>query len=162
MSRLRENLERFFSVEELRTLCFDLGVDFESVGGESKAGKTRELVAYSHRRGNLPELIAAARRARPAVRWDEPTTLVEPSVSALRAEGRYISGDVVSNTPLLDARTDGGRVMLDLARKSLALLEQEAAAYSSTTIPIRLRLEIEDKRRELAELTARSDPASSS
>jgi len=154
LTRLRENLERFFSVEELRTLCFDLGVDFESIGGEGKGGKTRELVAHFLRRGNLPELIAAARRARPAVRWDESLTLVEPSILG---DGVYVGGNIVGNmTPFLDAQTDDGRGTLDSARKSLALLEQEAAAYTSVTIPIRLRLEIEDKRRELAELKARS------
>lgn len=41
---------------------------------------------------------------------------------------------------------------LNRARRALATLEEQAAGYTSLTIPVNLKLELEDKRREVAEL----------
>jgi hypothetical protein len=51
-------IERF-NLEELRTFCFGLDVDYDTLGGEGKAGKARELVSLMQRKGRLDELIAA-------------------------------------------------------------------------------------------------------
>ena len=69
-TQLRENLERVFSLQELATLCFDLGMDFESLPGSDKAVKARELVTYLERRGRIPDLIALCRARRPNVAWE--------------------------------------------------------------------------------------------
>jgi hypothetical protein len=41
---------------------FDLGVDFDSLRGEGKPAKARELAAYLQHRRELDHLIAAIRR----------------------------------------------------------------------------------------------------
>lgn len=69
-TRLRENLENAFSLEELATLCFDLGVDFDSLPGSGKAAKARELIIYLEHRGRIPELIALCRVQRPNAAWE--------------------------------------------------------------------------------------------
>lgn len=56
-SRLYQSLIDRFSKEELRTLCFDLGVEYEDLPGEGRAAKARELVAHLDRRDRLSELI---------------------------------------------------------------------------------------------------------
>ena len=61
---LRHALVNYFDLEELRTLCFDIGVDFDELKGESKGGKARELVAYWQHQGDLPLLAEAIRRER--------------------------------------------------------------------------------------------------
>ncbi|MEW5870103.1 MAG: hypothetical protein AB1894_12565 [Chloroflexota bacterium] len=43
---------------------------------------------------------------------------------------------------------------LETARRALAILEQQAAGYTSLTIPAHLKIELEDKRKEVAELEA--------
>jgi len=40
---LRRSLEETFDLEEFRTLCFDLGVDYDALRGEGKSAKIREL-----------------------------------------------------------------------------------------------------------------------
>jgi len=67
--RLRRLIADHFDIEELRTLCFDLGVDYDDLRGEGKTGKVRELVAHFERRGLVHELIEACKRERPNVRW---------------------------------------------------------------------------------------------
>ncbi len=64
---LRRVLTRLFDDEELRTLCFDLSVDYDSLRGEGKAAKARELVALAERTGRLAEVEAAVRRERPSL-----------------------------------------------------------------------------------------------
>lgn len=61
--QLFEALRDRFSLDEVRTLCFDLGLDFDSLGGEGKLGKARELVRLMQRRDALDRLAAAIRQA---------------------------------------------------------------------------------------------------
>jgi hypothetical protein len=67
---LRREIVEHFNDEELRTLCFDIGADYESLPAQGKEGKARELIALQQRLGKLTELIAACRAARPNVKWD--------------------------------------------------------------------------------------------
>ena len=69
LAQLLENLVLCFDLEELRTLCFDLDVDFDSLRGEGKEGQARELVALCDRTDRLPDLIAACAKRRPRVDW---------------------------------------------------------------------------------------------
>lgn len=82
LSRLRQNLADHFSDEELRSLCFDLDVDYERLPGQGKDGKGRELIAFMRRTDQLPALIAECRRQRPNVSWDyTPESLAQPPVA---------------------------------------------------------------------------------
>lgn len=61
---LRQALVNYFDLEELRTLCFDLGVDFDDLKGSGKGAKARELVQYWQHQGNLLPLVEAIHRQR--------------------------------------------------------------------------------------------------
>jgi len=74
--RLHQLFVRHFDTEELRAICFDLGEDYDSLPGEGKAGKARELIAYLERRGRISELAAVASEMRPDVCSDITTPLV--------------------------------------------------------------------------------------
>ena len=52
-TQLRRLLIQHFDLEELRDLCFDLEVDYDSLRGDDKRVKTRELVAYMERMKRL-------------------------------------------------------------------------------------------------------------
>jgi hypothetical protein len=58
-------LTRGFNEEELKTLAFELGVDYDSLPADGKSGKARELVSHFERRAQLPELVVAVRKVRP-------------------------------------------------------------------------------------------------
>lgn len=62
---IRCQIVEHFNESELRNLCFDLGVDFESLGGQGKADKARELVAFFERRGLIAILVRTCRQQRP-------------------------------------------------------------------------------------------------
>jgi len=90
--RLRRWLMRHFDEEELRTLCFDLDVDYDALGGKGKTGKVTELVAWFDRRDCIPELIGAAEAARrqrvnvPTKIGGEPPTPQPPPPNQLSIE----------------------------------------------------------------------------
>jgi hypothetical protein len=70
---LRVALTDYFDLEELRTLCFKLQVDYDHLRGEGKGGKARELVAHMARRKRIDDLVMALRKARPGLfddKWD--------------------------------------------------------------------------------------------
>jgi hypothetical protein len=68
-TKLRELLTNHFDDEELRTLCFDLGIDYDDLRGEGKASKARELVTYLERRGRIDDLVEIGKRVRPRLEW---------------------------------------------------------------------------------------------
>ncbi len=59
-AQLHHALVKRRNLEELRTLCFDLDVDYDNLGGEGKEAKSRELVQYLVRHGRLAELERVA------------------------------------------------------------------------------------------------------
>ncbi len=62
-------LTRHFSLDELNTLCFAVGVNFDELGGSGLTGKARELIAYCERHGCMPKLLAAGQTLRPELNW---------------------------------------------------------------------------------------------
>lgn len=67
---LRRKIVNAFNWEELSTLCFDLGVEFEELEGKSKGAKARELIKYMQRHNRLDDLFAACQSNRPSVDWN--------------------------------------------------------------------------------------------
>jgi len=107
-SQLRELLIASFNDDELHTLAFDLGVDYEALPGSGK--KARELIEYFQRRANLAELLAACRRLRPNFAWpslpEKPatTTSTPAACSSARAlhQLRPPVGDFVGRNDEID------------------------------------------------------------
>jgi effector-associated domain 7 (EAD7)-containing protein len=66
---IRKNITTFFNDSELRTLCFDLQVDFENLAGDTKQEKARELLIYCERNGLLLRLLKRCQVLRPKVKW---------------------------------------------------------------------------------------------
>lgn len=79
---LRQALSTRLSEDELRSLCFDLGVDYENLGGESKAAHARNLISLFDRRERVDELVAACQKTFPALPWNNLLEGVTSTVPA--------------------------------------------------------------------------------
>jgi hypothetical protein len=94
LAQLRQQLDKFFSQDELMTLCFDMGVDYEDLvgAGGPKSALTRNLVAYLLRRDRLSDLVEICSRVRPNVKWTEyELTGKKPEpVETERPQERYL------------------------------------------------------------------------
>lgn len=69
-ARWRQNMNESFSLLDLRGLCFDFNVDFESIGeGNNLQDKVLSLIVFMENRGRLPELIDRCRELRSGLNW---------------------------------------------------------------------------------------------
>ena len=66
---IRKKLDKHFGEEDLNTICFDLGIDYESLSGYGKAAKTREMVIHCERMGITEKLLAEVKSLRTNVDW---------------------------------------------------------------------------------------------
>lgn len=60
-------------LEELKTLCFRLGINFDNLRGEGLEGKARELAAFFQRRQQISDLVQAIQSYRPDITISIPT-----------------------------------------------------------------------------------------
>jgi internalin A len=71
LSMLRQFLVERLNDEELHELCFELHIDYESLGGMGKKGKARELIADLDRHSRIHDLVEIGRRLRPDIPWSD-------------------------------------------------------------------------------------------
>jgi hypothetical protein len=60
-----------FAVSDLQVLCFHLDTDYQSLPGEGRMDKARELVLYLDRHRRIDELLTTGKELRPDVPRDE-------------------------------------------------------------------------------------------
>ena len=90
---MRIRMQDAFNLDELKTLCEDLTVNYENLGGEGLNAKVREIVGYFRRNGRLIDLVDYCRRQRPSVEWPKPPAGVQVA-SAFTALKEMLEGDV--------------------------------------------------------------------
>lgn len=67
---LRKLLEQNFALNDLRDLCFTMGIEYENLpGGDVLGAKARELILYCEKRLRVGELIETGRELRPELAW---------------------------------------------------------------------------------------------
>jgi len=144
--RLREILTRYFDAGELRTLCFDLGVDYDSLPGEGKASKARELVAYLERHSRLPELVEMGKQQRPDVPWvDTPEAAREAPFSPQSASPESLRAEIESL-----------RRQLAEEEQNLLLIEERKSQYvMDVEVPLQVVKQEQAQRKKIADLRAR-------
>jgi hypothetical protein len=78
LTKLRQILIKHFDESELRTLCFDLKIEYADLGEGGRKDRARELIAYLARHGRTPELLKIGQEQRPDVPWNELTATETP------------------------------------------------------------------------------------
>ena len=79
-AEFRQNLINAFSNEELQTLCFDLGLDSETLPGHDE-GKTRwaeNIIRYFELAGRMPDLARELQKQRPNLDWGAGWVAAQP------------------------------------------------------------------------------------
>ncbi len=71
LAHLRQDIVEHFDDSDLRDLCFDMGIDYDDLPGQSKKDKARELVARCKRTGKIRELVALCRKLHSNVSWED-------------------------------------------------------------------------------------------
>lgn len=69
LTQLRKLLIQHFSLDELRVLCFDLGLEYEDLPGDTLSTKMHALIEHLQRRNTLFKLLEEVAEQRPTVAW---------------------------------------------------------------------------------------------
>jgi hypothetical protein len=83
LGRLHGILLASFNREELRQMCFKLGIEFDDLEGTTRTAKARELLLYFWRQGRLPNLATAVKNERPQVDWPPVPELIKGKPAGL-------------------------------------------------------------------------------
>ncbi len=68
-TKLREQLEGSFSLDEIKSLCQDLNVPYDDLGGDARSAKCRELIYYCKRHDIIDCLLGRCSVLRPKASW---------------------------------------------------------------------------------------------
>lgn len=63
-------LTQYFNLNDLQTLCFALGVNYEDLPSGGLTNKARDLIIFCERHTCLPDLVKAGRMLRPELEWE--------------------------------------------------------------------------------------------
>ena len=85
LGRLRQFIVESYDLEELRTLCFNLGINYDDLRGEALSGKTRELLLKVGRQRRLDELLTVIAGTRPEWSEEEILSTTPAALEALYA-----------------------------------------------------------------------------
>ena len=128
MDTIQETRFKFFKVladrfddDELRTLCFALGIDYDSLRGDGKSGKARELIAYLERRNQIPQIVIIGKQLRPDISWPSAPETVGAS-----------EGVSPEQTRSLHVMVTGGRNITQEMRRLAYLVGQQVILRGHT------------------------------
>lgn len=71
LAELRSLMSKYFSKGEVRTLAFDLGIDYDELAGETKSEKIVSLVQYAQTHNKLEALLNQCKKLRDFVKWPD-------------------------------------------------------------------------------------------
>lgn len=90
-----------YNLEELRTLCFKVGVDYDDLNGEGLSGQARELILYLERKRRLADLLDRLKRDHPHLyaqaRLDEDPSTPAASEPGARPTAAGQGGGIFAN-----------------------------------------------------------------
>lgn len=116
LTELHTLLNQYFNLAEIRTLCLQLNLDYESLAGEEKPSQIRELLLGLARNGRLPELITKVQQERPNVAWPQmppnfqlPASLTTGRTNAPTVAYNYY-GDVVQGDKVSGDKISVGNI----------------------------------------------------
>lgn len=97
LTYLRETMSNAFTLDGIRSLCFDLGILYENIPASDGtiSGTVRELIILVKRLDKLDMLLEACKRANPSINWHPippklPEEPPEPPEEPIEADPRFI------------------------------------------------------------------------
>jgi hypothetical protein len=135
-ARLRQLLTNHFDKSELRTLCFDLGIEYDDLPGTSRADKAIEFIKHLERRQRIHELVAMGTQMRPDVPWKDfpaqDATGSRPVMSQPLSPQSLLPG--LSIEKLTGHYTHADPTLARLARRGVVVERGDGCALFSTVL----------------------------
>lgn len=142
-AELRENLVRYFDEEELRTLSFDIGVDYEELQGAGKRAKARELITYLIRCGCIHNLIRRCSQLRPNIAWGQTIPESGSTTQFTAPVGNLC--EHIKNAPPIQKGLTNWKFLEEILVRAVVMGGVAAMAYYRQPLPQLLELVQEGK-----------------
>src|SRR5215212_7962520 len=97
-TQLLKLISQRFSAEELHTLSFNLGIDYDNLAGSSKEAKARSLIEYCERTNQLERLSQAVQEERKSVSKGAASKDRNPVVTVVIITGIFAISVALINT----------------------------------------------------------------
>ena len=115
LTTLHKNIDAYFNFDEVKELCFDLGIDHEHILGNQRSAFIRNLIVSLARQNRLQELIDILKNERDFVEWqDVPANFELPTAVAqedIRQVNNYtIYGDVTQGDKVGGDKVEGDKI----------------------------------------------------
>ncbi|MCB8922545.1 MAG: hypothetical protein H6662_13245 [Ardenticatenaceae bacterium] len=154
---LRQVLTQYYNDSELHTMCFDLGIDYEDIGGRGKTEKVVELLGFAQRNNRLDDIAAYVRRTRPFVQLQMTDTL--PPLPAVGIGSGtsitvHVAGDFVGGDKVEGDKVTGDKITVGNISGSSGVAIGRGAAATVTTITQAAPQSQDDFRQQLQALQA--------
>jgi hypothetical protein len=81
-AELRKRIIDSFDESEVKSLCFDLGIDYDSLSNKSKSETVMALISAVQRRTRMRALLTECMKQRPNVQWDDLAAVLLQDESA--------------------------------------------------------------------------------
>ncbi len=133
-TQLKNVLSHYYSSSELRTLCFELGIEYEDLGGRGKSENAFLLVKYMQSVGRLHELVTYIQRTRPHVQLNMRNTPPPKMAEDVGAQTKpstiiHVSGDMVQGDKMSGDKVEGNQYNVgDISNSSGVAIGKEAKA----------------------------------
>ena len=69
--KLYKQLDAYFGEEDIKSLCFELEIDYDNLPALGKSNKIRELIILVARNNSVDQLIGVCQTSRPKINWDQ-------------------------------------------------------------------------------------------
>lgn len=142
LAALRRILDIRFSEGELQSLCFDLGVSYDDLSGESKSDKARELVGFCHRRDKVQDLVDVLTHNRPDIQLDQDFALATASLPSASRSQDPRDNDIEAHANMESTRL---RHVLSVHKHNLYRLREKQAKFGPLHVPVYILNEIDEE-----------------
>lgn len=139
LSTLHKQIDQYFSFSEVRTLCFNLGVDYENIPGDHRSAFIRNLIVSLAKQGRLQELIEEVRAERGFVDWQDvpadfelPSNIAQENIQQVVNYHVY-SGDVVHGDKIAGDKVGGDKISVGNIENAQGIAIGRDSSASVTT-----------------------------
>lgn len=112
---LHKQIDTYFSFDEVRDLCFNLGIEYENIPGDRRSAFIRNLVVSLAKQGRLQELVDNVREERPRVDWQDvppdfelPASVAQENIQ--QVVNYTVYGDVVHGDKIGGDKVTGDKI----------------------------------------------------
>lgn len=93
LGTLRQQITQSFNLDELYTLCTDLGIRYDDLRGDTLGAKAASVVEHMQQHGRLFDLLTWLEQERPSVNWSATQRYLQNRLSLLQnVQSTWVDG----------------------------------------------------------------------